>query len=62
MPIAIACLIPCILNVIKPKQIYIVKDKHLILKSSNNGMFVVSMKALPELMKEIMEVHDVYGK
>ena len=42
--------------------VYIVKDKHLILKSSNNGMFAVSMKALPELMKEIMEVHDVYGK
>lgn len=41
---------------------YIVKDKHLILKSSNNGMFAVSMKAIPELVKEIMEVHDVYGK
>lgn len=41
---------------------YIVKDKHLILKSSNNGMFSVSMDAIPELVKEIMEVHDVYGK
>lgn len=39
---------------------YIVKDKHLILMSNNNGTFAVSLKALPTLLGELKEIHDVW--
>ena len=40
--------------------VYIVKDKHLILKSNNNGMFAVSLKALPTLLREMKEINEVW--
>lgn len=39
---------------------YIVKDKHLILKSNNNGTFAISLSALPTLLGELKEIKDVW--
>ncbi len=41
---------------------YIIKDKHIILKSNNNGTFAVSFKAFRELLKEVKDVYDVYSR
>ena len=40
---------------------YVIKDKHIILMSNRSGKFACSLKVLPELIKELKEIQDVFG-
>ena len=36
-------------------------DKHIILKTKENGIFGISFEALPTLIKELKEIMEVWG-